>query len=35
MSAATQDASAVKLSVKEKIACSFIDMADNLLSLTI
>ncbi|KFI88340.1 Na+/xyloside symporter related transporter [Bifidobacterium reuteri DSM 23975] len=35
MSAATQDASAVKLSVKEKIAYSFTDMAGNLLYVTI
>ena len=35
MSAATQDASAVKLSVREKIAYSFTDMAGNLLYVTI
>ncbi|NEG54937.1 MFS transporter [Bifidobacterium platyrrhinorum] len=35
MSAATQDASAVKLSVKEKVAYSFTDMAGNLLYVTI
>ena len=35
MSAATQDASAVKLSVKEKVAYSFTDMAGNLLHVTI